>query len=144
MACCADEAPCQHQDYISRLRNLHFSTIILDPQIMQNSNRGFIKITFSDRKIYIFSAFIRCGKTVFDCVPVQNKTIMITKHSNLQQICKTLTNHSFACQSKLDWWLEAKQLPSFLFKLTSFGLFQNFFLTQFRLQDWKNKRRDVL
>ena len=143
MACCADEAPCQHQDYISRLRNLHFSTIILDPQIMQNSNRGFIKITFSDRKIYIFSAFNRWGKTVFDCTGWKQdnhdyKTFQLA--TNLQN-----TDKSFFCLPVLARLMTRSKTTSFFSVQNNFVWpFSKLVLTQFRLQDWKNKRRDVL
>ena len=134
MACCADEAPCQHQDYISRLRNLHFSTIILDPQIMQNSNRGFIKITFSDRKIYIFSAFIRCGKTVFDCTRSEQdnhdyKTFQLA--TNLQN-----TDKSFFCLPVLARLMTRSKTTSFFSVQINFVWpFSKLVLTQFRLQD---------
>ena len=134
MACCADEAPCQHQDYISRLRNLHFSTIILDPQIMQNSNRGFIKITFSDRKIYIFSAFNRWGKTVFDCTRSEQdnhdyKTFQLA--TNLQN-----TDKSFFClpvQARL--MTRSKTTSFFSVQINFVWPFSKLVLTQFRHQD---------
>ena len=134
MACCADEAPCQHQDYISRLRNLHFSTIILDPQIMQNSNRGFIKITFSDRKIYIFSAFNRWRKTVFGGTRSEQdnhdyKTFQLA--TNLQN-----TDKSFFCLPVLARLMTRSKTTSFFSVQNNFVWpFSKLVLTQFRLQD---------
>ena len=143
MACCADEAPCQHQDYISRLRNLHFSTIILDPQIMQNSNRGFIKITFSDRKIYIFSHSSGSKTVVLDCTRWKQDNHdyeTFQRAENLQN-----TDESYFCLPVLARLMTRSKTTSFFSVQINFVWpFSKLVLTQFRLQDWKNKRRDVL